>query len=69
MKIKDESKKYIVEEYQRQVQESLNKLIVLEARPSNLMKAYIKGLEENIINAPYVLGYLEVSIEKEKKKK
>ena len=64
-KIKDASKKYIVEAYQKQVREAIDNMIGIEEKMSTAKKEYVKGLEANIIKAPYDLGYLEV----EKKKK
>lgn len=69
MEIKDKSKKPIVEEYQHQVQESIDKIKSLNDRPSSAMKEYLKNLEENVRMAPYILGYLGEPEKKEKKKK
>lgn len=66
-KVKDASKKGIVEAYQSQVRESIDRILSLEDKLSSLKKEYIKGLEENIKRAPYELGYLELVVEKKKK--
>ena len=69
MEIKDESKRIVVELYQHQVQESIDKIKSLNEKLSSSLKEYIKNLEENIIMAPYNLGYLIQPSDKEKKKK
>lgn len=72
MKIKDESKKYIVDAYQKQVQEGIDHILGLEAKLSTLKKEYVKNLEENIRLAPFILGYMseiEEKSENPKKKK
>lgn len=68
-KIKDASKKHIVEAYQAQVRESINKILGLELKLTPLKKEYLKNLEENIKIAPYNLGYLELPTPGIKKKK
>lgn len=59
-KIKNASKKDIVEAYQAMVQHGLDEFIGRLIKPSNDQKHYIKTLEENIKMAPYNLGYLEI---------
>ncbi len=69
MKIKDESKKEIVVAYQIQVQEAIDKINSRECNLSKSIKEYVKNLDENIKNAPYILGYLEWPENALKKKK
>ena len=66
-KVKDISKKGIVEAYQAQIRESIDRILGLEEKLSTLKKEYIKGLEENINRAPYELGYMELVVNKSKK--
>jgi hypothetical protein len=66
-KVKDIKKKAIVEEYQRQLRESIDRLLSSEERKTAQRKAYIEALEGNLKRAPYVLGYLEWPDEKKKK--
>lgn len=58
-KIKNESKKALVEEYQKQVKASIDRLKSIDGKPSSRLKEYIENLELNIKRAPYVLGYME----------
>lgn len=58
-KVKDASKKKLVELYQRQIQEAIAEIKSRETKLSPQKKEYLKTLEENIKRAPYVLGYLE----------
>jgi hypothetical protein len=67
-KIKDESRKKIVEAYQKSVQEAIIEIKSNDLKLSSKRKDYIQTLEENIKRAPYVLGYLEWPEEKKKKK-
>ena len=57
--IKDNSKKIVVEEYQRMVKDSIETIKRNNHFISKSLKWYIKGLEENIKMAPFKLGYLE----------
>jgi hypothetical protein len=66
-KVKDASKKKIVELYQRQIEEAITNIRNQEGKLSSTKKDYIKVLEENIKRAPYVLGYLEWPETKKKK--
>lgn len=66
-KVKDASKKKIVELYQRQIEEAITNIRNQEGKLSSTKKEYIKILEENIKRAPYVLGYLEWPETKKKK--
>jgi hypothetical protein len=68
-KIKDNSKEGIVKLYQNQVREAIERIQSVEEKIGPQTKEYIKKLEENIIRAPYVLGYLEWPEEKKKKNK
>ena len=67
VKVKDASKKKIVELYQRQIEEAITNIRNQEGKLSSTKKEYIKILEENIKRAPYVLGYLEWPETKKKK--
>ena len=67
VKVKDASKKKIVELYQRQIEEAITNIRNQEGKLSFTEKEYIKILEENIKRAPYVLGYLEWPETKKKK--
>jgi hypothetical protein len=69
MKIKDKTKKAIVEEYQRGIREAIENIKGRDGKMSASTKQYILTLEENIKRAPYVLGYAEWPEEKKKKKK
>ena len=62
--IKDVNKKRIVELYQAQVQESIDKLKSTDGKMSSEMKNYIKALEENMSQAPVMLGYMQKVIKK-----
>lgn len=65
-KIKDNTKKVLVEEYQKQVQKAVDEIKSRDGKLSSITKDYMSTLEKNIERAPYVLGYLEISIEKKK---
>ncbi len=67
-KIKDESKKKIVEIYQKSVQEAIVEIKSKDGKLSSSTKNYIESLEGNIKRAPYVLGYLFWPEEKKIKK-
>lgn len=67
-KIKNESKKAIVEAYQKSIQEAIVLIKSRDGKLSSSTKSYIEALEGNIQRAPYVLGYLEWPEEKKKKK-
>jgi hypothetical protein len=69
MKIKDKSKKALVEIYQRGIREAIVEIKSRDGKLSSSTKNYIEVLEENIKRAPYVLGYAEWPEEKKKKKK
>ena len=69
MIVKDNSKRAIVEEYQHQVQEAVDKINSLNDKPHLSLRTYIKVLEDNILMAPYLMGYLEKEDEIKKKKK
>ena len=58
-KIKDKSRKVLVEMYQRQVQKAVDEINSRDGKLSQPTKDYLKTLEENIKRAPYLLGYLE----------
>lgn len=68
MKIKDKSKKALVEIYQKGVREAIVTIKSKDGKLSPSMKNYVEVLEENIKRAPYVLGYAEWPEEKKKKK-
>ena len=68
MKIKDNSKKTLVEIYQRGIREAIVAIKARDGKLSSSTKNYIEVLEENIKRAPYVLGYAEWPEEKKKKK-
>lgn len=68
-KIKDKSKKAIVEMYQRQVQKAVDEINSRDGKLAQSTKDYLKILEDNINKAPYLLGYLEWPEDKAKKKK
>ena len=59
MKIKDKSKKEIVEAVQRQIQVAIDHILATEDKLTASKKEYIKVLEDNIERMPYYLGYLE----------
>lgn len=69
MKIKDKSKKALVEAYQKQVREAIEEFKLNSIKLTTEKKNYIKVLEDNIKRAPYVLGYLEWPDTGKKKKK
>lgn len=68
-KIKDPSKKAIVEESQRQIRQAIDLILAKDGKLPQSTKDYIEALEGNIKRTPYVLGYLEWPEEKNKKKK
>lgn len=65
-KIKDITKKIIVETYQAGLRESINMICAKEEKLKPAMKEYVKKLEENFNRAPYDLGYLEWPDKKKK---
>lgn len=67
-KVKNASKKAIVEESQRQIRKAIDDILGRDGKLSQSTKDYIAALEGNILRAPYVLGYLEWPEEKKKKK-
>lgn len=67
-KVKNESRKAIVEESQRQIRKAIDDILGREGKLSQSTKDYIAALEGNILRAPYVLGYLEWPEDKKKKK-
>lgn len=67
-KVKDASKKNLVEACQLQVREAINTILAREGKLSQSTKNYIEVLEANIKRMPYVLGYLEWPDDKKKKK-
>lgn len=58
-KVKDKSRKVLVEMYQRQVQKAVDEINSREGKLAQTTKDYLKTLEANISRAPYLLGYLE----------
>lgn len=58
-KIKNVSRKSVVEAYQQQIKQAIDVIVSIEGKLSSRKKEYVEILEKNIINAPYVLGYLE----------
>jgi len=66
-KIKNASRKGIVEESQRQIRQAIDLILAREGKLAQSTKDYISALEGNILRAPYVLGYLEWPEEKKKK--
>lgn len=67
MKIKDKTKKALVEAYQKQIKEAIVNIKSREGKMRPSTKDYIQTLEENIKRAPYVLGYMEWPDSKKKK--
>lgn len=57
--IKDKSRKIVVEEYQKMVKDSIERIKRNNHFISKSLEHYIQGLEENIKNAPFKLGYLK----------
>lgn len=57
--LRDASKKKVVELYQAQLQESIDKLKSTDGRLSSEMKSYIKVLEDNLALSPIFLGYMQ----------
>jgi len=57
-KIKDKDKKIVVMAYQEMVKNAINDFVQKNDPLSKKQKLYIKGLKENVKNAPYRLGYL-----------
>lgn len=57
-KVKNEKRKLITEEYQRQVQKAIDEIKGRDGKLSPTTKDYLKVLEKNIELAPYILGYL-----------
>jgi hypothetical protein len=66
-KVKDPSKKQIVEAYQQQIRIAINNILNVEEKLKPSTKAYVNILEENIKLAPFILGYLERPEPKKKK--
>lgn len=68
MKIKDKTRKAIVEAYQKQTQEAIDRIKSLNEKMSTSKKAYLEALEGNIERAPYWLGYLFWPLDQKKNK-
>lgn len=68
-KIKDASRKELVEEVQRQIRRAIDDILAREGKLAQSTKNYVEALEGNILRAPYVFGYLEWPEENKKKKK
>ena len=68
MKIKNKSRRAIVEATQRQIQQAIDHIIATQDKLSASKKEYIKILEGNIERMPYYLGYLFYPEESKKKK-
>lgn len=66
-KVKDPSKKQVVESYQQQIRIAIDNILNVEGKLKPSTKEYVNILEENIKLAPYVLGYLERPEPKKKK--
>lgn len=66
-KVKNPSKKQLVEAYQKQIRIAIDNILNVEGKLKPSTKAYVNILEENIKLAPYVLGYLERPEPKKKK--
>jgi hypothetical protein len=66
-KVKDKSKKVLVEVYQQGVQRAIDEINSRDGKLATITKDYLKVLEENIRRAPYVLGYMEWPDQKKKK--
>lgn len=66
-KIKNPSRKAVVEESQRQIRQAIDLILSREGKMSQSTKDYVEALEGNIKRAPYVLGYLEWPEDKKKK--
>jgi hypothetical protein len=67
MKIKDKSRKAIVEATQRQIQGAIDHIIATNDKLTASKKDYIQVLEGNILRMPYYLGYLHWEEPKKKK--
>jgi len=67
-KIKNASRKELVEESQRQIRKAIDDILARDEKLSPSTKNYIEALEGNINIAPYLLGYLEAPEENKKKK-
>lgn len=67
-KIKNQSRKAIVEESQRQIQKAIDDILAREGKLKQSTKDYIAALEGNIKIAPYLFGYLFWPEEKKSKK-
>lgn len=66
-KVKDKTKKLLVEVYQQGIREAINELKSRDEKMSQERKRYIEVLEQNIKIAPYLLGYLYYPEDKNKK--
>lgn len=66
-KIRNKSKKVVVEIYQRGIRDVIEDLKSRDGKMSPERKRYIQILEENIKRAPYLLGYLHWPEYKNKK--
>jgi hypothetical protein len=68
-KIKDPSRKAIVEASQQQIRRAIDNILAREGKLAQSTKDYMAALEGNILLAPYLLGWLHWPEEKSKKKK
>ena len=66
-KIKNASRKSIVDAYQQQTRLAIDTILAREGKLAQSTQNYIDALEGNILRAPYLLGYLEWPEEKKKK--